>query len=72
MPALTVAGTHVYENSGDLYLTQKALGHKTMVWPSRYAKMSETRLREAFTKMSDVMKKGREAKQEQTDQAVNS
>lgn len=65
-------GTHVYENSGDLYLTQKALGHKTMVMASRYAKMSETRLREAFTKMSDVMKKGRETKQEQTDQAVNS
>jgi integrase len=65
-------GTHVYANSGDLYLTQKALGHRTMVMASRYAKMSETRLKEAFTKMSDVMKKGREANQEQTDQAANS
>src|SRR3989339_568049 len=55
-------GTHVYANSGDLYLTQKALGHRTMVMAARYAKMSETRLREAFTKMSDVMKKGRETK----------
>jgi hypothetical protein len=42
------------------------------IMASRYAKMSETRLREEFIKMSDVMKKGREAKQEQTDQAVNS
>jgi len=65
-------GTHVYENSGDLYLTQKALGHRTMVMAQRYAKMTETRLREAFTKMSDVMKKGRETNQEQTDQAANS
>lgn len=65
-------GTHVYENSGDLYLTQKALGHKTMVMASRYANMSEARLREAFTMMSDVMKKGKETKQEQTDQVVNS
>jgi integrase len=56
-------GTHVYENSGDLYLTQKALGHRTMVMASRYAKMSETRLREAFTKMSEVMKKGRNDRQ---------
>jgi len=64
-------GTHVYENSGDLYLTQKALGHRTMVMASRYAKMSETRLREAFTKMSAVLKKGREAGQQQAGQVVN-
>ena len=50
-------GTHVYENSGDLYLTQKALGHKTMTMAQRYAKMSESKLREAFMKMSEVMKK---------------
>jgi integrase len=61
-------GTHVYENSGDLYLTQKALGHRTMVMAQRYAKMTETRLREAFTKMSDVMKKGREIAKEQAEQ----
>jgi integrase len=61
-------GTHVYENSGDLYLTQKALGHRTMVMAARYAKMSETRLREAFTRMSDVMKKGRDAAKEQAEQ----
>ena len=61
-------GTHVYENSGDLNLTQKALGHRTMVMASRYAKMSETRLREAFTKMSEVMKKGRKAVLKRTEQ----
>ena len=55
-------GTHVYENSGDLYLTQKALGHRTMVMAARYAKLSETKLREAFSKMADVMEKGRQAK----------
>lgn len=65
-------GTHVYENSGDLYLTQKALGHKTMVMAARYAKMSETKLREAFTKMSDVLKKGKEANSnEQAGKVVN-
>ncbi|MCX5827594.1 MAG: tyrosine-type recombinase/integrase [Deltaproteobacteria bacterium] len=62
-------GTHVYENSGDLYLTQKALGHKTMIMAQRYAKMTETRLREAFTKMSDVMQKGREAVKKQVEEA---
>ncbi|HQO65085.1 MAG TPA: site-specific integrase, partial [Syntrophorhabdus sp.] len=61
-------GTHVYENSGDLYLTQKALGHKTMVMAARYAKMSETKLREAFTRMSDVMQKGREAAKKRAEQ----
>lgn len=64
-------GTHVYANSGDLYLTQKALGHKTMVMAARYAKMGETRLKEAFTKMSEIMTKGREATQDQTEQVVN-
>ena len=64
-------GTHVYENSGDLYLTQKALGHKTMVMAQRYAKMSETKLREAFTKMSEVMQRGREAAKKQTEQQQN-
>lgn len=65
-------GTHVYESSGDLYLTQKALGHRTMVMAARYAKMSETRLREAFTSMSETMKKGREIAQKQAEQVVNS
>jgi integrase len=57
-------GSHVYGNTGDLYLTQKALGHKTMTMAQRYAKMSETRLKEAFNAMTDVMAKGRAKKQE--------
>lgn len=52
-------GSHVYGNTGDLYLTQKALGHKTMVMAQRYAKMSEARLKEAFNAMTDVMNKGK-------------
>jgi len=65
-------GTHVYENTGDLYLTQKALGHKTMTMAARYAKLSETKLREAFSKMADVMERGRQAKaDEQTGQVMN-
>ena len=48
-------GTHVYGNSGDLYLTQKALRHRTMVMAQRYAKMSEARLREAFQMMNKVI-----------------
>jgi len=63
-------GTHIYENSGDLYLTQKALGHRTMVMATRYAKMSETKLREAFAIMSNVMKSGKE-KAEDIEQVVN-
>ena len=56
-------GTLVYGNSGDLYLTQKALGHKTIVMAQRYAKMSEARLKDAFNKMSETLRKAREAGQ---------
>jgi integrase len=52
-------GTHVYGATGDLYLTQKALGHRTMVMAQRYAKMSETRLKEAFDTMTEVMERGK-------------
>jgi integrase len=55
-------GTAVYNSSGDLYLTQKALGHKTLQMAQRYAKMSEPRLREAFQTVGDILKNG-EAKQ---------
>jgi integrase len=41
-------GTMVYNKSGDIYLTQKALGHKSILMATRYAKMAGTRLREAF------------------------
>ena len=52
-------GTHVYGATGDLYLTQKALGHRTMTMAQRYAKMGETRLKEAFDSMTEVMNKGK-------------
>lgn len=55
-------GSHVYGNTSDLYLTQKALGHKTLVMAQRYAKMSEARLKEAFDTMTDVMSKGKKKK----------
>lgn len=57
-------GTHVYGKTGDLYLTQKALGHRTMVMAQRYAKMSEARLREAFATMTNVLDEGKKAVQE--------
>lgn len=38
--------THLYENTHDLYLTQRSLGHATGVMDTRYAKMSEDRLRD--------------------------
>jgi integrase len=38
--------THLYENTSDLYLTQRSLGHTTPTMTQRYAKMSENRLRE--------------------------
>jgi integrase len=60
-------GTAVYNKSGDLYLTQKALGHKTLLMAERYAKMSEPRLREAFQAVGDVLKNGTK----QAEQVVN-
>jgi len=57
-------GTYVYQNSGDLYLTQKALGHKTLVMAQRYAKMSEPKLREAFNGMTNILKQGQSENKE--------
>lgn len=51
-------GTYVYQNSGDLYLAQRALGHRTLVMAQRYAKMSEPKLREAFNGMTNTLKQG--------------
>jgi integrase len=52
-------GSLLYQECGDLYLTGKALGHKTLVMAQRYAKMSETRLRLAFDTMSKVIENGK-------------
>ncbi len=48
-------GTHLYAATNDLYLTQRALGHKTLVMAQRYAKMGEARLRQAFTTMTGII-----------------
>ena len=40
-------GTYLYELTHDLYLVQKSLGHASAVMASRYAKMTEPRLKEA-------------------------
>lgn len=63
-------GTHVYGSTGDLYLTQKALGHRTMTMAQRYAKMSEARLKEAFRAVTDVMKKAKQAKEKNIEEGV--
>lgn len=38
--------TYLYETTHDLYLVQRSLGHATSTMTARYAKMSESRLRE--------------------------
>lgn len=52
-------GSLLYQATGDLHLTGKALGHRTLVMAQRYAKMSETRLRHAFDTMSQVIESGK-------------
>jgi integrase len=50
-------GTLLYEATHDLYLVQKSLGHKTGTMAQRYAKMTESRLREAAATLGDVLSK---------------
>lgn len=64
-------GSHVYGNTGDLYLTQRALGHKTITMAQRYAKMSEARLKEAFRTMTRVMDQGKAAKRKKAAEVVH-
>mgnify|MGYP000870391002 FL=1 len=56
-------GSLLYQETGDLYLVQKSLGHKTYAMAQRYAKMSETRLRLAFDTMSRVIENGKKKKE---------
>ncbi len=46
--------TMLYEKTADVYLVQKALRHRTITMSQRYAKMSESRLREAFVAMENI------------------
>jgi integrase len=65
--------THLYESTHDLYLTQRSLGHATGTMTARYAKMSESRLREGAAALEKVFAANatKQAEQEQIDQVVN-
>jgi integrase len=65
--------THLYESTHDLYLTQRSLGHATGTMTARYAKMSESRLREGAAALEKVFATNgtKQAGQEQAGQVVN-
>jgi integrase len=66
--------THLYESTHDFYLTQRSLGHTTGTMTARYAKMSESRLREgaaALEKAFTANAVKNQTKQEQAEQVVN-
>ena len=64
--------THLYESTHDLYLAQRSLGHTTSTMTARYAKMSESRLREGAAALEAAFKKnGQNKKEDQTGQVVN-
>ena len=66
--------THLYESTHDLYLTQRSLGHATGTMTARYAKMSESRLREgaqALEKAFAANGKKQAEQDQQTVQVVN-
>ena len=50
--------THLYESTHDLYLTQRSLGHATGTMTARYAKMSESRLREGAAALQAAFSTG--------------
>jgi integrase len=50
--------THLYESTHDLYLTQRSLGHATGTMTARYAKMSESRLREGAAALQKAFTNG--------------
>ena len=65
--------THLYESTHDLYLTQRSLGHATGTMTARYAKMSESRLREGAAALEKAFASNgkSQAKNGQTDQVAN-
>jgi integrase len=65
--------THLYESTHDLYLTQRSLGHATGTMTARYAKMSESRLREGAAALEKVFAANatKQTEQDQTVQVVN-
>lgn len=64
--------THLYESTHDLYLVQRSLGHTTSTMTARYAKMSESRLREGAAALEAAFKaNGQKKKEDQAEQVVN-
>lgn len=63
--------THLYENTHDLYLTQRSLGHATGTMTARYAKMSENRLRDAAAVLGLAFSKQTEQEAEQAEQKAS-
>jgi integrase len=65
--------THLYESTHDLYLTQRSLGHATGTMTARYAKMSESRLREGAAALEKVFEanSAKQTEQDHAGQVVN-
>lgn len=62
--------THLYESTHDLYLTQRSLGHATGTMTARYAKMSESRLREGAAALEKAFAANGTKQTEQDQQTV--
>ena len=65
--------THLYESTHDLYLAQRSLGHTTSTMTARYAKMTDSRLREgaaAIEKAFAVNGKKKAKQEEEAGQVV--
>lgn len=65
--------THLYESTHDLYLTQRSLGHATGTMTARYAKMSESRLREGAKELEKAFAENsaKQAKKGQAEKVAN-
>jgi integrase len=63
--------THLYESTHDLYLTQRSLGHATGTMTARYAKMSESRLREGAAALQKVFTANSTKQKNQAGQVVD-
>jgi integrase len=63
--------THLYESTHDLYLTQRSLGHATGTMTARYAKMSESRLREGAAALEKVFAANGRAEEDAGQKVVN-
>jgi integrase len=64
-------GTLLYEATHDLYLVQKSLGHKTGTMAQRYAKMTESRLRDAAQVMNEALQLKEDTERDHAAQTAN-